>query len=318
MKKVIKSIGKHIELNVFDIGARGGVFDDLQELGSVISMFGFEPDIVECERLNNNFENTFGFKSLKYMPYALGKYEENINLNLYSHRGCSSNLKVNMSLANEFSRGDYFTKEGEFNMPVHSMDYLVRNGSLPAPDFIKIDVQGMEMDVFNGGVENFENCIGVRTEVYFRKLYENQPLFPDIDIFMRSIGMIPIMFLEFHSWRRTTKKKYPKLASGKMAFSRGEMMHSDILYLKDPEYLKSDSIEQIKKCIKAALVGIAYKQYDYSFNILSKKEIREFFIGRTTLDPVEMIYKLSTSMKIRTIYDRILLRLRIQNLKGLI
>ncbi len=62
---------------------------------------------------------------------------------------------------------------------------------IAALDFLKIDVQGSELSVFNGARERLKRAVAVHTEVCFLPLYKDQPLFGDIDIDLRSRGMIP-------------------------------------------------------------------------------------------------------------------------------
>ena len=62
---------------------------------------------------------------------------------------------------------------------------------IAALDFLKIDVQGSELSVFNGARRHLERAVAVHTEVCFLPLYKNQPLFGDIDVDLRRRGMIP-------------------------------------------------------------------------------------------------------------------------------
>jgi FkbM family methyltransferase len=55
-------------------------------------------------------------------------------------------------------------------------------------DFLKIDVQGGELDVLRGAGKVLATTVVVHCEVEFSRVYKNQPLFGDIDAHMRAAG----------------------------------------------------------------------------------------------------------------------------------
>lgn len=56
------------------------------------------------------------------------------------------------------------------------------------PEFLKIDVQGYEIEVFKGAEETLKSVLVLRTEVMFNPMYIGQPLFGEIDAFLRARG----------------------------------------------------------------------------------------------------------------------------------
>jgi FkbM family methyltransferase len=62
-------------------------------------------------------------------------------------------------------------------------------------DFLKLDVQGAELDVIKGASRLLENTLVVHTEVEFIPLYRNQPLFGDIDVALRSHNFLIHKFM---------------------------------------------------------------------------------------------------------------------------
>lgn len=288
-----------ISVTAYDVGARRGVFDDLRLICKNTDLIGFEPDQEECQKLNSELHKSKNdYKSITYRPYALGEISKKVNLNLYSQPGCSSKYKVKRKVAESFSRNDYFDDKGVFNMEVVSLDSIVESKEVTSPDFIKIDVQGMEIEVFRGGEKSIRaTVVGIRTEVYFRELYKNQPLFNDIDSVLRSFGFVPIRFLEMHEWRRLTKVKHPKLASSDIPYSYGEMMHADVLYLLDPDNISITNEQDITKYIKAALIALCYKNYDYAYTIFSNSSISAYVSDNFQINVFEFIGELSNKHK---------------------
>jgi hypothetical protein len=72
------------------------------------------------------------------------------------------------------------TSVGEDKVQVIPLDTLVRNQQLPAPDLVKIDVQGFEGRVLGGGKETFSRAQRVIVEVSLHALYQDQSLAPDV------------------------------------------------------------------------------------------------------------------------------------------
>ena len=52
------------------------------------------------------------------------------------------------------------------------------------PHFIKIDTEGAELEILNGGKKTLENVMGLLIEVYFKDLHKNQVKFEEINNFL--------------------------------------------------------------------------------------------------------------------------------------
>jgi hypothetical protein len=69
-----------------------------------------------------------------------------------------------------------------------TLDGLVASGEVRAPDLIKLDVQGYELEALRGAAKALRSATAVICEVSFRRLYENQALFPDVLAFLGEQG----------------------------------------------------------------------------------------------------------------------------------
>jgi hypothetical protein len=67
-------------------------------------------------------------------------------------------------------------------------------------DFLKIDIQGGELNVFQHGKKKLTNAVVIQTEVSFIPLYEGQPTFGAVDIELRGLGFIPHSFPAIKNW----------------------------------------------------------------------------------------------------------------------
>ncbi len=64
-------------------------------------------------------------------------------------------------------------------------------------DFIKIDVQGAELEVFQGAVNSMNGVVALISEVAFAPVYRAQPLFGDVCSFLSKQGILLHKFLGF-------------------------------------------------------------------------------------------------------------------------
>jgi len=77
-----------------------------------------------------------------------------------------------------------------------------------SPMLIKIDVQGFELSVINGGVETLRRAAFVVLEVSFHELYEGQPLFGQVHDRLRDLGFIYRGNIEQYRSRDRTRVLY--------------------------------------------------------------------------------------------------------------
>jgi hypothetical protein len=228
-------------------------------------------------------------------------------LKLYRQRGCSSALNARKQFAEKFSRGDYFAFDGEVVIHGERLDDVIAEKKIVPPAFMKIDVQGMEEEIFQGApVALSDSLVGIRTEVSFVRLYEDQPLFAEIDQALRPYGFMPMSFIEMHDWRRSTKIKFPKLSSGRVRYSRGQLVHADVLYMLDPDLLPTGTEEEVLRLVRPGLVAVCYEQLDHAQAAFEKRAVREYCRMRVGEDPLEIIACHSKKLARRKIAMRLL------------
>jgi len=304
---ILSTLAKAVGMVSLDVGARRGIGNDLDLLGSGVHHFGLEPDLEECGILNADPDKP---SNVSYLPLALSDGEESFVLNLYSQRGCSSKLTARKEHGDKFSRGGYYIHEGQVSVPAMKLDDAVSENKIPPPSFMKIDVQGMEAEVFRGASSALSGSIvGIRTEVSFVQLYEGQPLFAEIDQLLRPYGFVPMRWIELHEWRRSTKLKYPRLSEGQIPYSRGQMIHGDVLYLLDPETLPCESEEEIKRMVWLALVSICYGHFDHAEVVLKNSVVREYCNSLVGEDVLVAMQGCSQSLARKFKIERLLSRL---------
>lgn len=59
-------------------------------------------------------------------------------------------------------------------------DLVASDASIPPPDFLSLDTQGSELEIFQGAPLSLGNTLCIVTEVEFMPIYDQQPLFGDV------------------------------------------------------------------------------------------------------------------------------------------
>ena len=275
LNSYFSQLANEIGLSILDIGARTektvsnpGISGDFNLIAKGCDYFGYEPDKDEIKKLKS--DPNLLWKSQTFLADALGEKQGDFDLNLYAQPGFSSKLEAKKDQFSLFSRSAYLGEDNrQIPVNVSRLDDSLANNSILNPAFMKIDIQGMELEVFKGAQSFLKNnCLGIRVEVYFHGIYENQPLFHEIDAYLRQLGFFPFQFVELHSWRRDSMKKFPFYDNkAKINFSKGQLMHADVIYLKDPASL--EKYDHVNQQTRLALIALCYQHYDLAHELFT-------------------------------------------------
>lgn len=131
---------------------------------------------------------------------------------------------------------------------------------IEAADLIKIDVQGAELMIFENAQRILPNTLVIQTEVEFVELYKNQPLFADVDRFLRSQGF------QFHKfWGFGSRTFKPLMLQN--PYLGHQYLWSDAVYVKD--WMKLEELSPLQLTKYAILAHEVVRSYDLVHLILS-------------------------------------------------
>lgn len=168
---------------VIDVGANVGQFArSIRDFLPGAMIYSFEPLADCCKQLAAHFKNDPKFEAF---CLALGDRSEERSMHRSAY-SCSSSLLPMLDLhKNSFPESASSTIE---SVTVKRLDDVMRGKSLQPPVLLKLDVQGYEDIVVQGGLETVSRCQGVLVEASTTRLYEGQPLFDDIYRLFRRLG----------------------------------------------------------------------------------------------------------------------------------
>jgi FkbM family methyltransferase len=172
------------KIHIIDVGARGGIDPRWKPYYGMLEVLAFEPDPREFALLNARRHPY----SIWFLPAALGARDgQQATLFIWRQPGSSSLLQPNMELCGMYPYGNAMEVVGEYPVTLKRMDTVCRDFQ---PDVLKVDTQGTELDVLRGAGQLLEYALAVDVEVGFVQQYLGQPLFSDVDLFMRQKGFI--------------------------------------------------------------------------------------------------------------------------------
>ena len=125
-------------------------------------IIGFEIEKDICDKMNAKSQ-----KGVKYYPYALGKANEKRKFYVTQHPMCCSLYKPNEALISLYNNFQVAYLKYETEVETISLDYFVDEQKIEEIDFIKIDVQGAELDIFKGGSKALDGVLQIVSEVEF-------------------------------------------------------------------------------------------------------------------------------------------------------
>lgn len=288
-------------LRLMDIGARGGIQPRWLPLVRWLEVTGFEPDEVECARLNAHFSRNN--EHVTIYARALSDASEHKTLYVTGSPNSSGLVKSDQSFVLRLQKKHFDTLRvvEERTIATLSIDDFLADQSVKRPDFIKIDVEGAEPLVLAGARQLLANnsLLGVESEIWLGPIKNGDNL-SRIDMIMRGS--------RFHLFdlvmRRYPRRSFPHgfLASrGPYRKSNseqlGQPLTGDILYLRDPVWELEKGLSGFdwtdSTVVKMALIFSIYDLPDcaiellttYSDNFNSKLPFELMFDALTPVAP---------------------------------
>lgn len=252
---------KALEPCVLDIGARGGADEELLPIAWASRMVCFEPEASEAERLTQ--EGDSRWRKFEVLSFAVGGTSGSQLFHMPDEPQAASLLRHNDSMIERFGRPHLHRTRQALPVRTWTLDELRLSGHVDRVDYMKIDVEGAELDILKAGTSVLDECVALKVEVSFLEQRTGQPLAWEVARYLLDAGFEVVELHDIHRWRRRNLPAHPYRAACPVPYSRGQIAQCDLIALKAPTHVNGEA-QALRLVSLAAVFGF----FDYAITVL--------------------------------------------------
>jgi FkbM family methyltransferase len=246
-------------LTIVDVGAVFGPDKRWSQLGPRTCRFvTFEPD-----KRSHTHPTKDGPFAILALPTAIGRRAGTQTLHLTKGEFASSLYPPNEAVLGVFATWPWHEPAGTQQVTVDTLDGALAPYPDWMPDFVKIDIEGADLDALLGGEHALANALGVQVEAAFVERNVGAPLFADLDQYVRKNGFILFQLIREHWLRRN--------AIWGVA-SRPQLIWADVVYFRDSagfaERLAAAG-DREALLVKFVALLLVYGHFDYAAHVVA-------------------------------------------------
>lgn len=251
------------EVKLVDVGASpidgAPPYSAIYESGRA-DLVGFEPDEAQFARLQ-----ALQLPRATFLRLALGDGHEH-QLRVCRAPGMTSLLEPDSEVLEHFHGfGEWGKVEERVPLRTRRLDDVPEARGC---DYLKLDVQGGELDVLRHGAEVLADCLVVHTEVQFVPFYLDQPLFAELDQLLRAAGFW------LHRFEPMQKRAFkPLLIDDDPYAGLEQVLWSDAVFIR--RFTDFSRLEAPKLWKLALFAHDLYGSYDLAALALSRLDERD-------------------------------------------
>jgi FkbM family methyltransferase len=285
-------------VSAIDAGAHGGIPEHWRGFERWLDVDGFDPDQQECDRLNGRAP-----ANMRWHARGLARTTGKHKLHVLNRVTGSSLYPPNEKVISRYADRSYWGVQKIVDVDCISLEDFVREAKR-TPHLLKLDTQGSELDILQGlTTSRWTSVLAVEVEVEFVDLYAGQPLFPDVDRFMRERGF-DLIDLRTHRAYRAGDGSDEYLVrrfwnfDGARDHITAQLVAGDALYIRP---LDSDVLADRDALLRYLVVTAIYHCYELSLLAVDRLETEK----RCTREEAEALRQWIASLGPRpSVFDR--------------
>lgn len=232
-----------------------------------LTIYGFDADEDACNFANQEIEKQAINWQEKHFPITLSDTIGESTLYVTKGVDCTSLYAPNENYLSRFSAlNDHIKLDFSLEIETTTLDAFCQEEKIDNIDFLYLDIQGAELKVLKGAKDILSKSIlGIQLEVEFTRLYQQQPLFSDVDPLLRDNSFSLFDLMTDHPMSRRPRAISPIYSTKKI----GQLLWADALYLRD-SLLENSPIfcQNPEQLLKLACIADILDYPDYALELL--------------------------------------------------
>lgn len=248
---------KVVDVGAADLGADPVyaplLADDESEL------IGFEPDPEALAKLQNA-----DHPRRKFLPYAIGDGRRR-RLHICAARDMTSLFEPNPDVLRLFHAFPIWGQVVATEMvDTVRLDDIAETAGLT---FLQMDIQGAELLALQHAQNRLRDALVLHLEVEFLPLYIDQPLFSDIELFLRQRGFV------FHRFAtQISRVIQPMVVDNNLVAGLSQLFWADAVFVRD--FSRLDGLDEQQLLAMAAIMHDCYNSWDLTLHLLNEVDRR--------------------------------------------
>ncbi len=256
----------HIHIIHLGAGSGQGEIPPLKEFPAEFSR-------IYSSEANDDARSDSSQSNITTIPYAISDRDGERPLYMCRHAGSTSFYQPNIDLVRRWYYGDRNLLEfleviETKTVKTRSLDSLMAEGVIRGADFLRLNIQGAELDALHGGQRALDEAVAIQIELSFDQTYRDAPLFSDIEPLLRANGFVLFDFIAPNEVSYSSRF----IAGGRneryWRFPGTRVFESHCLFLRDYGRSASET-KDVLKVLKLAAIAEMYGQLHFSLEMLN-------------------------------------------------
>ncbi|MBK9241947.1 MAG: FkbM family methyltransferase [Acidobacteria bacterium] len=247
---------------IVDLGARGGADPELLAIAWASSIYCFEPEQHAADQLARAGDSRW--RQFTVIPSAVGGASGIQNLYVPEDMTGASLLRHNPAMIERFDNPSLHAVRTVLPVETCTLDELRSTGRLERVDYLKVDVEGAELDILKAGHTLLRECVALKVECSFLPQRIDQPLVWAVAQFLAEAGFEVMDLQDFHRWRRRNLPAHPYRVRSDMQYSKGQVAQCDLVLLKT-----AGRLEGPEQAMRLVVLSAALGFFDHARTVLA-------------------------------------------------
>jgi len=254
--------GTSVPLAIVDVGANP--IDGTPPYAALLTyeetrLVGFEPNPEALARLH-----AMAGPRETYLPHAIGDGDVH-KLHVCAAPGMTSLLRPDPAVVGRFHGFPEWARVvEEVAVETRRLDDIAET---EGADMLKIDIQGGELMAMRNAEQRLADLLVIQTEVEFLPLYQGQPLFSDVEQFLRARGFVLHRFFP-----AVSRVIAPMLINNDIYAGLSQIVWADAIFVRD--FTRPELLSPRQLLASGAILHDCYASFDLVLHLLTELDRR--------------------------------------------